>query len=100
MKERKVEISHHFLLTTFKFKRHKWKGITGKQEVDKEMEVGFLWQINFQGSWVSLPTASRSVPLLTNFSFTRFPVSSSLNFKAVAKEEIENVLKCEFVKLC
>lgn len=63
------------------------KGITGKQEADKEMDMGFLWQINFQGSWVSLLKASRSGPLLTKFSFTTFPHVKLIKFQSVAKRK-------------
>lgn len=52
------------------------------------MEMGFLWQINFQGvGLASIKPAD--VQHLTNFSFTIFLMSSSLNFKPVAEEQTE-----------
>lgn len=84
MKERKIEISHYFLFT-FQFSRHKWKGTIRKQEVDKKMEVGFLWQTDFQGSWVSPHKASRSVPPSNQLSIHHVSRVKLIKFQSGSK---------------
>lgn len=91
MKDREVEVPHHFFLITFKFNKYERKGTIGKEEENEKMEIGFVRQINFQGSGFSPYKVSRSVHFVTNFSFTVFPVSSSLNLKTVAEGETEAV---------
>lgn len=66
-------------------KRHKWKGTLGNREKIKEMEMGFPWQVNFQGSWPSPHRASRSVYLLTNFPFTNVPCVRLIRFWSYSK---------------